>query len=63
MLTWMKFRVLGGRCENRYLERELKNIEYLIQIKKENRTDNSQEALQLELELKKVIMQNNAARY
>jgi predicted nucleic acid-binding Zn-ribbon protein len=53
----------GGRREDRYLERELKDAEQLIQMQKGDKAEYSQEVLQLELELKKVRMQKDAARH
>ena len=50
------------RKGDRYLERELKDAEHLIQLQKGDKAEYNQELLQLELELKKARMQKDAAR-
>jgi|TARA_B110000285_G_C15136663_1_gene627429 GTPase Era involved in 16S rRNA processing len=51
------------RKGDRYLERELKDAEHLIQLQKGDKAEHGHELLQLELELKKVMMQKDAARH
>lgn len=52
-----------GRREDRYVERELKEAEQLIQMQKGDKAEYSKDVLELELELKKVRMQKDAARH
>ena len=51
------------RKGDRYLERELKDAEQLIQMQKGDKAEYNHELLRIELELKKVRMQKDAARH